>query len=66
MGRVLQDGVKLLEALQRLVVVSQLLVHQTKVVQGLGACGFHTEGLVVVLLGPVKVVLPEKTVAFVY
>ncbi len=40
-----EDGLQLCEAVESVLYTPQLLVDQAKVVEGLAACGLHTQGL---------------------
>ena len=59
------DGVELLEGLQRLVVVAKALVNQTKVVDGLDAVSLDTNGLKEELLCAVELLVHEERVTLV-
>ena len=50
-SRAPEDHLELVKTLQGFLVTVKLLVHKSKVVQSLCACGFHTEGFLIKILG---------------
>lgn len=63
--RVGDDGVKFFECLKRFIVITQSLVHQAEVIDGLYAISLNTNSLKEKLFGSVEVLRNEQAVTFV-
>jgi len=60
------DSVQLLKSLQTFIVIIKSLINQPKVVNGLNAVSFDTDGFEEELLGSIEIFVVVKTVTLVH